>query len=167
MLIAQSSTLGASITAAAFLIGPSWVGCIVAGVVGSIAKTITNDAIYVITLCILSVIALAILAGPRAARPPHFIGYGILLSLLYASCIIIGQTQCDISSYWTSVIGHQILTTLLAAGAVLVSGALAFPRLSGSELQRTTAAIMNDVGRCVGGCVKGAPCTYVFVTCST
>lgn len=152
MLLAQNNSLGARTTAAAMLVGPSFIGCLTAGVVGSIAKPITNEAGYVVTLCILCVLAFAILTGPRAARPPHFIGYGILLSLLFASCIITGQAQRDIDAYWRAIIGRNILTTLLSAGAVILSGALISPSLSGSQLQRATASIMRNVGHCVGRC---------------
>lgn len=140
------------------LIGPSWVGCLTAGVVGSIAKPITSEAGYVTTLCILSIIALAILTGPRAARPPHFIGYGILLSLLFASCIISGQGIRSIDTYWRDVVSRSILTTLLSAGAVILSATLVAPSLSGSQLQRTTAAIMHNVGNCAGRCALYVCC---------
>lgn len=154
LLIAQNGTLGARLSAASMLIGPSWVGAVFAGVVGSIAKNVQNQAVYIVLLCLLTILAFALLTALRAARPPHFIGYGILLSLVFVIPLVDGEFVMDIGDYW-GYVWRSFKNTSLAAACVLVSGVVVFPTLAGSELQTTTAHVLLNVGRCMSRCGGG------------
>ncbi len=172
LLLAQNATLGARLSASCMLVGPSWVGAVFAGIVGTIARTVENKAAYIVLLCILTIIAFAILSGPRAARAPHFIGYGILLSLVFVIPLVVGEFQYgrSIGEYWKNPVWDSIRSSMLAAGCVLVSGVLVFPSLAGSELQCTTAHVLRNVGRCMSRCVVCDVCGFwhgvYYVVCS-
>lgn len=105
LLVSKNTHIGGRVAAAGTLVGATSVGFLLAGIMAGIAKPISPQAPYTVTLCVLACVGLVPVVSVRAARSPALSGPGLLTSLAYGLSMISGQFL-PYSEFWRDVRAH-------------------------------------------------------------
>ncbi|CAL5226722.1 g9574 [Coccomyxa viridis] len=150
LLIAQSDNMGDKFMGAAAVIGPTWAGAVVAGIVVTIARAIQWR--FTVWLCVFGVLGLIPFATVRAHNnPPVAKSVGIAGTLVYGVVVINSQFVPEIRMVWREVVVNLILCGIIAGLAAALSGAFILPSVAGNELRQSVGLALLGVGKSLSG----------------
>eukprot|EP00877_Chromochloris_zofingiensis_P010507 jgi/Chrzof1/570/Cz01g20240.t1 len=147
VMMSIDNHIGTRIFAACCLVGPVWLGAIIAGCVGSLAKLAGSGVSYTVALCLLGPAVMPVLVICRvAAQPPYLWAMGMISCLVYGLTLITGRAAFPIDRFWGSTVAFVLVVALLSAGVAVLASLLVLPTLATDEVVSIVGRVLRSAG---------------------
>ncbi|KAF8069573.1 ANTR6 [Scenedesmus sp. PABB004] len=145
--LAQDQHVGTRLMVTSMLVGPAWLGIMLAGGLLSLAKLAPSEPGVVAAASVLSLAGLALPVLARAAAPPGPARLlAVLAAVMFGIVVLLGMVYPTIPALWRGAVGAVMLALVVAAAAGVAAGLLVAPSLASDEVIALTAEALRGAG---------------------